>query len=134
MTLSDEHEVELLTYVTVNLGRIPRIKLTDLDLSIKINKLLLLQDSVTSMKVQINEMHSNSESKFIGLVTRLNSKLELISITPGESCSTPKQNLQQLILQIKSNSAAFNGRSGEPVKTNADTTKASVIRKDEPWT
>ena len=94
MTLSDEHEVELLTYVTVNLGRIPRIKLTDLDLSIKINKLLLLQDSVTSMKVQINEMHSNSESKFIRLVTRLNSKLELISITPGESCSTPKQNLQ----------------------------------------
>ena len=58
--LSDEKHTALPTFVAVNLNRIPSMKATDLDLSVMVNRMEMLQNSLSSVHMQLDDLRSNN--------------------------------------------------------------------------
>ena len=78
--LSDEKHTALPTFVAVNLNRIPSMKATDLDLSVMVNRMEMLQNSLASVHTQLNDLCPNH--------ARLDCKMEQLRNTmKTENCS-----------------------------------------------
>ena len=81
--LLDEKHTALPKFVAVNLNRIPSMKATDLDLSVMVNRMEMLQNSLASVHAQLNDLCPNR--------ARLDCKMEQLRNTTKTAPNAPVQ-------------------------------------------